>query len=118
MFFYGGIMKLAIAQNMEYVHEFFGSCNSFRIIEIEDGIVKNTETIFNETETHKLRPSYLKSLGVNALVIKGLGLTAYDLLHENGIEVYTSEPILIEESLQLFLRNELKLMDIPGGAHC
>jgi predicted Fe-Mo cluster-binding NifX family protein len=111
-------MKLAIAQNMEYVHEFFGSCNSFMIVEIEDGEVKSKETIFNDTETHKLRPFYLKSLGINALVIKGLGLTAYDLLHENNIEVYTSEPILVEEALRLFLRNELKLMDVPGGAHC
>lgn len=111
-------MKLAIAQNMEYVHEFFGSCNSFMIVEIEDGVVKTKESIFNETETHKLRPFYLKSLGIDALVIKGLGLTAYDLLHENGIEVYTSETILIEEALELFLRNELKLMDVPGGAHC
>jgi len=111
-------MKLAIAQNMEYVHEFFGSCNNFMIVEIEDGEVRGKESIFNDTETHKLRPFYLKSLGINALVIKGLGLTAYDLLHENDIEVYTSEPILVEEALELFLRNELKRMDVPGGAHC
>jgi predicted Fe-Mo cluster-binding NifX family protein len=111
-------MKLAIAQNMEYVHEFFGSCNNFMIVEIEDGEVIRKESVFNDTETHKLRPSYLKSLGINALVIKGLGLTAYDLLHENDIEVFVSEPVLIEEALHLFLKNELKLMDVPGGTHC
>jgi predicted Fe-Mo cluster-binding NifX family protein len=111
-------MKLAIAKNNEFVHEFFGSCNDFMLIEIENGEVKSKEFIFNDTETHKLRPAYLKRLGVNALVIKGLGLTAYDLLHENGIEVYTCEPILIEEALQRYLKNDLALMDIPGGAHC
>ncbi len=111
-------MKLAIAKNNEFVHEFFGSCNDFMLVEIVDGEVKSKEYIFNDTDTHKLRPAYLKSLGVNALVIKGLGLTAYDLLHENGIEVYTSEPILLEDALNLYLKNELKLMDIPGGAHC
>lgn len=111
-------MKLAIAKNNEFVHEFFGSCNDFMLVEIVDGEVKSKEFIFNDTDTHKLRPAYLKSLGVNALVIKGLGLTAYDLLHENGIEVYTSEPILLEDALNLYLKNELKLMDIPGGAHC
>ncbi len=111
-------MKLAIAKNNEFVHEFFGSCNDFMLVEIVDGEVKSKEYIFNDTDTHKLRPAYLKNLRVNALVIKGLGLTAYDLLHENGIEVYTSEPILLEDALNLYLKNELKLMDIPGGAHC
>ncbi|HET6786004.1 MAG TPA: NifB/NifX family molybdenum-iron cluster-binding protein [Erysipelotrichaceae bacterium] len=111
-------MKLAIAKNNELVHEFFGSCNDFMLVEIVDGEVKSKEVIFNDTETHKLRPAYLKSLGVNALVIKGLGLTAYDLLHENGIEVYSSEPILLDDALDLYLKNELKRMEVPGGAHC
>lgn len=111
-------MKLAIAKNNEYVHEFFGSCNEFMIVDIENGEVKAKEFIFNDTDTHKLRPFYLKSIGVNALVIKGLGLTAYELLHENGIELFTSEPILLDEALNLYLKNELQLMEIPGGAHC
>lgn len=111
-------MKLAIAKNNEFVHEFFGSCNDFMLVEIENGEVTSKEFIFNDTETHKLRPSFLRSLGVNALVIKGLGLTAYDLLHENEIEVYTSEPILLDEAIDLYLKNELKLMEVPGGAHC
>lgn len=111
-------MKLAIAKNNEFVHEFFGSCNDFMLVEIENGEVTSKEFIFNDTETHKLRPSFLRSLGVNALVINGLGLTAYDLLHENEIEVYVSEPILLDEAIDLYLKNELKLMEVPGGAHC
>lgn len=112
------VMKLAIAKNNDRVHEFFGSCNEFVLVTIEEGKVVSTEEIFNDVETHKLRPNYLKGLGVNALVIKGLGLTAYELLKENGIELYTSEPILIEEAVQSFLMNELELMDVPAGAHC
>lgn len=111
-------MKLAIAKNNEYVHEFFGSCNEFMVVDIENGEVKSKEIIYNDTDTHKLRPFYLKSIGVNALVIKGLGLTAYELLHENGIELYTCDSILLDEALTLFLKDELKLMEIPGGAHC
>lgn len=111
-------MKLAIAKNNEFVHEFFGSCNEFVLFDIENGKVVSTEIIFNDTETHKLRPNYLSNLGVDGLVIKGLGLTAYELLKENGIELYTSEPVLIEEALDLYLKNELKIMDAPQGAHC
>lgn len=111
-------MKLAIAKNNEYVHEFFGSCNDFMVVDIENGEVKAKEFIFNDTDTHKLRPAYLKSLGIDALVIKGLGLTAYELLHENGIELYSCEPILLDEALTLFLNKELNYMEVPGGAHC
>lgn len=111
-------MKLAIAKNNDHVNEFFGSCNEFVLVDIEEGKVVSTEEIFNDVETHKLRPNFLRKLGVNALVIKGLGLTAYELLKENGIELYTSEPILIEDAIQAYLRNELKLMDVPAGAHC
>ena len=64
-------------------------------------------TIYRVTPTFDLEP-----------VIKGLGLTAYELLKENGIELYTSEAILIENAIDLFLKNELKLMDVPAGAHC
>lgn len=111
-------MKLAIAKNNDHVHEFFGSCNEFVLVDIVEGKVVSTEEIFNDVETHKLRPNYLRKLGVNALVIKGLGLTAYELLTENGIELYTSEPILIENAIQAYLNNQLKLMDVPAGAHC
>jgi len=111
-------MIVAIAKNNGFVHEFFGSCNEFVLVHIEDGKVVSTQEIFNDVETHKLRPNYLKRLGVNVLVIKGLGLTAYELLKENGIELYTSEPILIDEAIQAYICNDLKLMDVPAGAHC
>jgi predicted Fe-Mo cluster-binding NifX family protein len=111
-------MKLAIALNDVLVHEFFGSCNVFSLVTVENGQVRSTETIHNDTETHKKRPAYLRSLGVDALIIKGLGLTAYDLLVENGITVYACEPIPVDEALKRFLANQLPVMTAPEGAHC
>jgi len=111
-------MKLAIAQNNTQVHAFFGSCNTFLIVTIEDGKVIATESVFNDTQTHKLRPAYLKSLGVSALIIKGLGLTAYELLNQNGITVYACDPIPVDEALALYLTQALPVMDAPEGAHC
>ncbi len=74
--------------------------------------------VFNDTQTHKLRPAYLKSLGVSALIIKGLGLTAYELLNQNGITVYACDPIPVDEALALYLTQALEVMDAPEGAHC
>jgi predicted Fe-Mo cluster-binding NifX family protein len=111
-------MKLAIALNDALVHEFFGSCNSFLLVTVENGQVRSSETIHNDTETHKKRPAYLKSLGVDALIIKGLGLTAYELLAENGITVYGCDPIPVDEALKHFLAGQLPQMKAPEGSHC
>lgn len=111
-------MKLALALNDSQVHEFFGSCNTFLIVTHDNGQIHSTETIFNDTETHKKRPAYLKSLGVDALIIKGLGLTAYELLRENGITVYCCDPIPVDEALALYLEGKLPEMAAPEGAHC
>lgn len=111
-------MILAIAKNDDLVDGFFGSCDTYELITLENNEVVKRETIFNDTDTHKLRPAFLKSLGVNAVMIKGLGLTAYDLLKANGIEVYTSELIPIEVAIQNFIDGKAELMAVPGGAHC
>ena len=111
-------MILAIAKNGDLVHGFFGSCDTYELITLENNEVVKREVIFNDTDTHKLRPAFLKSLGVNAVMIKGLGFTAYDLLKANGIEVYTSELIPIEVAVQNFIDGKVELMAVPGGAHC
>ena len=111
-------MKLAIALNDSQVHEFFGSCNTYLIVTHDNGQVCSTETVFNDTDTHKKRPAYLKQLGVNALVIKSLGLTAYDLLIENGITVYACDSLPVDQALSLYLSGQLPLMKAPEGAHC
>lgn len=51
-------MKLAIAVNDSRVHEFFGSCNTFLIVTLENGQIHSTESIANATQTHKLRPAF------------------------------------------------------------
>ena len=111
-------MKLAIAVKDSQVYEFFGSCNTFLIVTHQNGQVQSTEWVENDTETHKKRPAYLKSLGVDALIIKGLGLTAYELLRENGITVYACDPIPVDDALALYLEGKLPEMAAPEGAHC
>ena len=112
------MMILAIAKNGDVVHAFFGSCDTYELITLENNVVMKRETIFNDTETHQRRPVFLKDLGVDAVMIKGLGLTAYNLLEANGIEVYTSEVMPIDAALQNFIDGKAVLMSMPNGAHC
>lgn len=61
---------------------------------------------------------FFRTHGVDALIIKGLGLTAYELLIDHGIAVYTCDPIPADEALSLFLKGQLSRMNAPEGAHC
>lgn len=111
-------MKFAIGTQDSQVSDFFGSCNTFVIVTLENGQVVHQETIFNDTQTHKQRPAYLKSLGIEALVFNGMGLTAYELLVEQGIQLYKAPNQSVEEALSNFVAHKLERLEKPGGAHC
>ena len=111
-------MLLAIGLNNEMVSANFGMCNDFRLVEIEDGKVVSTKDIFNDVNTHKQRPPYLKSLGVNALIMGGLGATAYDLLILNGVECIDGKDLSADEALEKFLNQELTDELKGQGPHC
>ncbi len=111
-------MLLAIGLNNEMVSDNFGLCNDFRCVEIEDGKVISIKEIYNDVETHKQRPPYLKSLGVNALIMGGLGATAYDLLVLNGIQCIDGRGLSADEALEAYLNQSLN-QELKGqGPHC
>lgn len=111
-------MILAIGKDENNVSMNFGACNDFKLITIEDDKVISVHDIFNDQETHKLRPAYLKSLGVDVLVIGGLGLTAYELLDQLNIKVLDGGYLSIDEALNNYL-NKIELKEwVAQGQHC
>lgn len=111
-------MKIAIGLKGDFVSDFFGSCHDFRLVTIEQQHITHTEDIFNDEFTHKLRPAYLKRLGVDVLIFNGMGLTAYDLLKQEGIQLVQAPNLSVDEALQAFLLNQLQPLQSPGGQHC
>ncbi len=111
-------MLLAIGLDNENVSSNFGMCNDFRLVEIEDGIVVSTKDIFNDVNTHKQRPPFLKSLGVDVLVMNGLGATAFDLLIGLGIQCIHGQNLSAEKALEAYLNNELTTELESVGPHC
>ena len=100
-------MKIAIGLNNEQVSMHFGSCNDFRIISIEDGKVVSSEDIHDEVSTHHDRPQFLKNLGVEVLILGGIGRGAYNRLVPLGIEVLNGGGLSIDEALVQFMNKTL-----------
>jgi len=111
-------MKIAIGKDGNQVSGFFGSCNDFRIVTVEDNKVVASQDVFDDVHTHKARPEFLRSLGVDVLVMNGMGQTAYVLLREQGIELFSALDCTIDQALEKYIANQLESLGEPGGAHC
>jgi predicted Fe-Mo cluster-binding NifX family protein len=111
-------MLLAIGLDGNNVASNFGLCNDFRLVEIVDGKVVSIQDFYNDVNTHKQRPPFLKSIGVDVLIMNGLGATAYDLLVGLGIKCINGQNLSAEEALNAYLNNNLTVELESVGPHC
>ncbi len=111
-------MLLAIGLDGENVSSNFGMCNDFRLVEMVDGKVVSTKEIYNDVNTHKQRPPYLKNLGVDVLIMNGLGATAFDFLVGLGIQCINGQNLSADDALAAYLSDALTTELESVGPHC
>ncbi len=100
----------------------FGRCDVFTVADIEDGKIINVETISNvdHSEGGCLVPvNLLARNNVDAIVVGGMGLRPLLGFKEVGIKVYLGEGFYVEEAIQGYLDNRLKIMteEFVCGGH-
>ena len=81
-------MLLAVTHFDGEVFPHFGRTGSFRLYEIEDGVIRSSRTVDNGGFSHGSLADYLKGLGADALICGGIGTGARNRLEAAGIEVY------------------------------
>jgi len=107
-------LKLAIGLDGLKVAGHFGQCNDFRIIEIVDNEVRNTEDIHDDIHVHQERPQFLKDKGVDVLIMNTMGKGAYNRLLNLGIKCIFAEDKTVDEALSAYLN---KTLTTPLEAH-
>ena len=80
-------MKLAVTFDNGQIFQHFGRTEHFKIYEIEDGHVINTEIIDTNGSGHGLLAGILMQHGVNTLICGGIGGGAQTALRDAGIEL-------------------------------
>jgi len=109
-------MKIAVSstgKNVgDNVAEVFGRCPYFIIAEIENGAVKKTEAIKNESisQTSGAGMTAAKLMAekrVKFVVAKNVGPMALDVLSQFNIEIFEASG-KIEEALQNFIKKNQK----------
>jgi len=112
-------MKIAISSTgknlTDNVSEVFARCPYFVIAEIENGEIKKTEAIKNESENQMggagiSAAQLMAEKNVNAVIAKNVGPRALDVLKQFNIEIYSGEGA-IKEALKKFIDGKLEKMN-------
>jgi ATP-binding protein involved in chromosome partitioning len=88
----------------------FGHCDSFAVMDVdsEGNVVSKNELIPPPHEPGVL-PAWLHSLGVQHVIVGGMGSRAQGIFYENDISVTIGAPVAAPEDLALaYVRGDLK----------
>ncbi len=110
-----------------YLSPHFGRAPYFTLVEVDGKEYKISQVIENPHVKHEHGRGagvidLLTSYGVNALIAQGMGHSAFTMLRERGVKVYfipeTLEGLItLEETIRMFVNNELKEAEEPRELH-
>ncbi|MBP5436922.1 MAG: dinitrogenase iron-molybdenum cofactor biosynthesis protein [Treponema sp.] len=103
-------MKIAVTYEKESgnVFQHFGKTQYFKLYEIENGQVLNSQVIDNGGNGHHALPPYLKNLGVEALILGNRGQGAIDAIAAAGLKEIPGITGSADQAAALFAKGELK----------
>lgn len=103
----GTIMKIAVTYENGEVFQHFGHSRQFKLYEIENGQVVNSQIISAEGQGHGALAALLSTCKVSALICGGIGGGAQTALAQAGIEVYGGVKGNADEAARLFALGKL-----------
>jgi len=103
-------MKIAVTYDKESgeVFQHFGKTQNFKIYEIENKQVTNSQVIDNGGFGHHDLATYLKNLGINILILGNRGQGAIDALNAAGIEQIPGVTGSADEAAKAFAEGTLQ----------
>ena len=101
-------MKVAVTYEKETgnIFQHFGKTQYFKIYQIEDGKILSSEVIDNDGNGHHAIPPYLKSHGVETLILGNRGQGAIEAIAASGLKEMPG--ITGSAAAELFAKGELK----------
>ena len=103
-------MKVAVTYEKETgnIFQHFGKTQYFKIYQIEDGKILSSEVIDNGGNGHHAIPPYLKSHGVETLILGNRGQGAIEAIAASGLKEMPGITGSADEAAELFAKGELK----------
>ena len=81
-------MRVAVTYENGEVFQHFGHTEQFKLYDIENGEIKNTQIIDTNGQGHGALASFLKKAGADTVICGGIGAGAQNALSAGGIQLY------------------------------
>lgn len=108
-------MKIAVTYEDGNVYQHFGHTEHFKIYDVENGRIKNSEVIGTDGNGHEALAGYLQGGQVQALICGGIGYGAQVALEQSGIRLYAGVTGSADDAVQALLDGKL---DYTTEANC
>lgn len=81
-------MRIAATYESGEIFQHFGHTEQFKLYDVEDGAIVNTQIVDSNGSGHGMLAGFLKEAKVDALICGGIGMGAQMALAEAGIRLY------------------------------
>ena len=100
-------MRIAVTYENGQVFQHFGHTEKFKVYDVEDGKIVNTEIVDTNGQGHGALAGFLFNGGVDVLICGGIGGGARNALAEAGIKLYPGAGGDADEQVKSFLEGNL-----------
>lgn len=101
-------MKIAVTYDNGNIFQHFGKTQQFKIYEIEEGKILNSEIVDTNGTGHGALAVFLKALRVKVLICGGIGAGAQNALADAKIELFGGVSGSADEAAKAYAKGELK----------
>lgn len=101
-------MKIAVTYDNGNIFQHFGKTQQFKIYEIEDGNIINSEIVDTNGTGHGALAVFLKALRVKVLICGGIGAGAQNALADAKIELYGGVSGSADDAAAAYAKGELQ----------
>jgi len=102
--------KIAIPLENGLLCAHFGHCQTFAIVNVEDGVIKEVNEVVPPEHVPGLYPKWIAQFGVTDVIAGGMGQQAVMLFNQQKINAFVGAPVKSAAELVAdFLENRLTL---------
>ena len=100
-------MRIGVTYENGEIFQHFGHTETFKLYDVENGQIKNTQVVDTNGQGHGALASFLTNAGVDVLICGGIGGGAQNALAQAGIQLYGGVSGNADEAVNALLTGTL-----------
>ncbi|MCR4692471.1 MAG: DUF134 domain-containing protein [Firmicutes bacterium] len=110
-------MRIAVTYENGMIFQHFGKTEKFKLYDIENGKIINTQVVDTNGQGHGALAGFLKNINADVLICGGIGGGAQMAMQEANITLYGGNTGSADDAVSAFISNSLVQNDNPTCDH-